>query len=72
MGKKNKKNFALLSTHDRKSWTRRHCKYSIKSLREDIPRDLAQVKELTILRHYTSCFKKKELYRKKIEYKTSK
>ena len=40
-------------------------------LREDIPRALAQVKGSTILSHYTSCLKKMELYREKIEYGTS-
>lgn len=54
-----------------KSWTRRHCKYIIESLREDIPRALAQVKGSTILGHYTSCLKKIELYREMIEYGTS-
>lgn len=46
------------------SWTKKHYKYSIEGLRNDILRALAQIKRLTILGHYTNCFKKMELYKK--------
>ena len=56
---------------DGKSWTRRNCKYSIEELREDILKDLAQVKGSTILGHYKSCFKKMDLYRENVQYRTN-
>lgn len=55
---------------DRKSWTRRHCQYTLAGLREDIPKALKQVKSSTILGHYKSCLKKLDLYREKIQYGT--
>lgn len=56
---------------DRKSWTRKNCKYSIERLREDIFKALAQIKGSTILEHYKSCLKKMGLYKKNIQYRTS-
>ena len=53
---------------DRKSWTRRNYKYSIKKLRKNIPKALTQVKRSIILGHYKSYFKKMDLYRKKVQY----
>lgn len=35
--------------YDRKSWTRRNCKYTLEELREDIPKALKQIKSSTIL-----------------------
>ena len=52
--------------YDRKIWTRTNCKYSIEGLRDDIPKALAQVKRLTILGHYKSCLKKRDLYEEKV------
>ena len=43
---------------NRKSWTRKNCKYSIEELREDIPKALAQVKGSIILGHYKIVLKK--------------
>ena len=51
---------------DGKSWTRRHCKYTIEGLREDVPKALSLVKSSTILGHYKSCLKKMDLYREKV------
>ena len=45
-------------------------KYSIKRLREDIFKGLAQIKRSIILEHYKSCLKKMDLYSKKIQYGT--
>ena len=55
---------------DGKSWTRRHCKYTVEGLREDVPKALILVKSSTILGHYKSCFKKMDLYREKVVYGT--
>ncbi len=56
--------------YDKKSWTRRFCKYIIDGLREDVPKALSLVKSSTILGHYKSCFKKMDLYREKVAYGT--
>ena len=66
-----KLNYIEYFWYNRKSWTKKHCKYSIEDLGKDIPRVLTQIKRSTILGHYTSCHKKMELYREKIEYETS-
>ncbi len=55
---------------DRKSWTRHHCKYNLDWLREDVLNALKQVKGSIILEYYKSCFKKMDLYREKIHYRT--
>ncbi len=55
---------------DGKSWTRRHCKYTIDGLKEDVPKALSLVKSYTILGHYKSCLKKMDLYREKLVYGT--
>ena len=51
---------------DKKSWTRRHCKYTLDGLREDVPNALKHVKGSTILEHYKSCLKKIDLSREKV------
>lgn len=59
--------------YDRKIWIKRNYKYSIEKLRNDISKALAQVKRSAIsLGHYKSCLKKIDLYREKIQYRTSK
>lgn len=54
--------------YDGKSETSKNCKYSIKELRDNIPKVLAQVKESAILKYYKNCPKKIDLYREKIRY----
>lgn len=44
--------------------------YTIKPLIEDVSKALSLVNLFTILEHYKSCFKKMDLYRKKVVYKT--
>ena len=34
--------------YNRKSWTRRHCKYTLDELKEDVPKALKQIKGFTI------------------------
>ncbi len=55
---------------DGKSLTRRHCKYIIDGLGEDVLKTLSLVKSSTILGHYKGCLKKMDLYRKKVVYGT--
>lgn len=54
--------------YDEKSWTWRHYKHTIEKLREDVPIALSLVKSSIILGHNKSCFKKIDLYRKKVVY----
>lgn len=58
--------------YDRKSQTWHYCKYTIKRLREDIPKTLSLVKSSIILEHYKNCLKKINLYREKVIYRTRK
>ena len=55
--------------YNRKSWTRRHCKYTLDELRKDEPKALKHIKSFTILRYYKSCLKKMDLYREKVQYR---
>ena len=55
---------------NRKSWTRRHCKYTIEGLRENVLKALSLIKSSTILRHYKSYLKKMDLYIEKVIYGT--
>ncbi len=55
---------------DGKSWTGRHCKYTIDVLREDVPKALSLIKSSIILGHYKRCLKKIDLYREKVVYGT--
>lgn len=64
-----KLNYIEYFCYNRKSQIRKNCKYSIERLRDDIPKMLAQVKKLTILSYYNSCFKKIDLYKEKKQYK---
>lgn len=58
--------------YNRKSWTWRYYKYIIERLKEDILKALSLVKYSTILGYYESYFKKMDLYRKKVIYRTGK
>lgn len=58
--------------YNRKSLARRHYKYSIERLKEDIPKTLAKIKKSTILGYYISCLKKIKLYNEIIKYIISK
>ena len=46
---------------DGKSWTRRHCKYTIEGLREDVSKALSLVKSSIILGHYKSGIRNREV-----------
>ncbi len=56
--------------YDGKSWTCRHCKYTLDRLRKDVSKTLKLVKSSIILGHYKSCLKKMHLYREKVQYGT--
>lgn len=55
---------------DGKSWTRRHYKYTLNGLKEDISQALSQVKGSNISEQYKSCLKKIDLYRENVQYGT--
>ncbi len=55
---------------DGKSWTRRHCTYTLDELRKDVLKALKQIKDSTILGHYKSCLEKMNVYREKVQYET--
>lgn len=56
---------------DCKSYTRKNCTYTIKSLREVVPRALRQVKHSTILGHFNGCMRKMDQYREGVLYRSS-
>ena len=56
--------------YNRKSSTRRYCKYAIDGLKEDVSQALSQIKSSTISGHYNNYLKKMDLYKKKLVYGT--
>lgn len=63
-------NYIEYFQYDGKSWTRRHCKYTLDGLKEDISYALSQAKGSIISEQYKSCLKKMDLYRENVQYGT--